>query len=128
MSATDFAVLAVDSEESVQWTSRTKRWWLRLASRCASNDCPNAAKVWPYWLHKSDGMDFEGRWYCGRGCLESVLAGRVHSLLSNIHQEKPRAHRFPIGLLLVDRGVISNGQLREAIRLQREAGHGKLGD
>lgn len=128
MSSTDLAVFAAGSEESVQWTARTKRWWLRLASRCSSPDCPNAAKVWPYWLHKSHGTDFEGRWYCGRVCLESVLAGRIHALLSNIHQEKPRAHRFPIGLLLVDRGIISNSQLREAIRLQREAGYGKLGD
>jgi hypothetical protein len=31
-------------------------------------------------------------------------------------------------LLLVDRGVISPAQLREAIRLQREAGHGRIGD
>jgi hypothetical protein len=128
MSALDFALLAADSDESLQWTSRAKKWWLRLASRCAGADCPRAAKLWPYSLSKSDGTDFDGRWYCSRGCLEAVLAARVQALLSTVHQEKPRAHRFPLGLLLVDRGVISNTQLREAIRLQREAGHGKLGD
>jgi hypothetical protein len=49
-------------------------------------------------------------------------------LLSTSNLEKRRAHRFPIGLLLVNRGVISPAQLREAIRLQREAGRGRLGD
>jgi hypothetical protein len=128
MSALDFALLSADSDESAQWTSRGKKWWLRFASRCAGPDCPKLGKLWPYWLHKSEGIDFESRWYCSRGCLELVLAGRVHTLLSTSHLEKPRAHRFPIGLLLVDRGVISQAQLREAIRLQREAGYGRLGE
>src|SRR5208282_2810125 len=108
--------------------SRAKNWWLRLASRCAGADCPKARKLWPYWLYKSEGTDFDGRWYCSRGCLETVLASRVHALLSSIHQEKPRSHCFPIGLILVDRGVSSHAQLRDGIRLQREAGHGKIGD
>ncbi len=128
MTATDFAPHSTEAENSADWNSRRKTWWLRISSHCAGPDCPRLGKLWPSRFHKSDGVDFEGRWYCSRGCLEAVLACRVHSLLSTFHLERPRAHRFPIGLLLVNRGVISHAQLREAIRLQREAGHGRLGD
>jgi hypothetical protein len=128
MSATDFALVSTNTDDSAAPQSRRKQWWLRLSSRCAGSVCPKRGKLWPYWLDRSDGVDFEGRWYCGRVCLESVLAGRVHALLSTSLVEKPRSHRLPIGLLLVDRGVISSAQLREALRLQREAGQGRLGD
>jgi Type II secretion system (T2SS), protein E, N-terminal domain len=128
MSATDFALVSTNTDDSAESRSRVRRWWLRLSSRCAGSVCPKRGKLWPYWLDRSDGVDFEGRWYCGRVCLESVLAGRVHALLSTSLVEKPRSHRLPLGLLLVDRGVISAAQLREALRLQREAGHGRVGD
>jgi hypothetical protein len=128
MSATNLALVSTQTDGSPDWSSRPRRWWLRFASRCAGTACPKRGKLWPDWLDKSAGVDFEGRWYCGRACLEAVLAGRVHILLSSSHVEKPRSHRFPLGLLLVDRGVISPAQLREAIRLQREAGHGRLGE
>lgn len=128
MSATGFALIAADADKSAEWSARRRRWWIRLAARCAWPDCAKLGRLWPYWLFKSDGVDFEGRWYCSRVCLEGVLAGRVHSLLSTSHLERPRAHRVPIGLLLVNRGVISPAQLREAIRLQRESGQGRLGD
>ncbi len=128
MSATHFALLAAEGEKPAERQSRRSRWWNRLAARCAGLDCPKLGKLWPYWLAKAQGVDFEGRWYCSRGCLETILAGRVHTLLSTSHLEKARAHRFPLGLLLVNRGAISAVQLREAIRLQRESGQGRLGD
>ena len=134
MSATDFALVSTPTERNEPTAAsplvrfRPKDWWLRLTARCAGAACPKRAKHWPYWLDKSKGADFEGRWYCGRACLEAVLVGRLHTLLSTSQIEKPRSHRIPIGLLLVDRGVISVAQLREALRRQRDAGHGRLGD
>lgn len=128
MSAIDLAFLSSDAGKSAEWSFRGSKWWIRLASRCSGPDCPKLAKLWPHWLSKSEGVEFEGKWYCSRGCLEVVLAGRVHALLSTSHLEKPRAHRFPIGLLLVHSGAISHSQLREAIRMQRESGRGRLGD
>jgi hypothetical protein len=128
MSAADLTWLSTETNRSPGWTARRKKWWARVSARCAASNCPKLGKLWPSWLHKSDGVEFDGRWYCSRQCLEGVLVGRVHSLLSSFSMEKPRTHRFPIGLLLVSRQVISSAQLREAIRLQREAGHGKLGD
>jgi hypothetical protein len=128
MSSTEFALISAESDSHSAWSDRRRKWWTRFASRCAGSDCPLIGKLWPSWLHKSEGITLDGRWYCSRGCLEDVLAARLHSLLSSLQLERPRAHRLPIGLLLVNRGAISPVQLREAIRLQRQAGHGKLGD
>lgn len=128
MSSNDLLLASADDTLSTKWNARRSRWWMQFASRCAGPACPLAGKLWPAWLRKREGVIFDGRWYCGRDCLEAVLGGRVHTLLSSFHVERPRAHRIPIGLLLVNRGVISPSQLREAIRRQREAGQGKLGD
>ncbi|HEY2461207.1 MAG TPA: hypothetical protein VGI16_10370 [Candidatus Acidoferrum sp.] len=51
----------------------------------------------------------------------------MQELLSSFNREKTRNYRLPLGLLLINRGVISHEQLREAIRLQREAGSGRIG-
>jgi hypothetical protein len=131
MSATSIAILPPETDLADSrplWNSRTAKWWARISSRCAGPDCPHRGKLWPSLLRKTSGLEFDGRWYCQSACLASVLSLRLHALLSTFHQEKPRAHRFPIGLLLVQRGAVSREALREAIRLQREAGHGLLGD
>jgi hypothetical protein len=128
MSTTELALYSPDAENSSERISRCKQWWVRFISRCASSGCPKLGKLWPSWMHKSSGIYYEGRWYCGRTCLESALAHRVYTLLSTFQSEKPRSHRIPLGLLLVNRGAITPPQLREALRLQREAGQGKLGD
>lgn len=128
MSTTELALFPPDAEDSTGWIARGKNWWVRFVSRCSGPNCPRLGKLWPSWVLKSSGTFFEGRWYCGRVCLESALSSRVSALLSTFQTEKARVHRFPLGLLLINRGVITPPQLREALRLQREAGYGKLGD
>ena len=113
---------------SVPWPAWPKVWWTRLTTRCAGPACPKQGKLWPYWLHQHAGLEFDGRWYCSRNCFEPLILSRVHTLLAGFQSEKPRTYRLPLGLLLVNRGAISAAQLREALRRQREAGHGRIGD
>jgi Type II secretion system (T2SS), protein E, N-terminal domain len=128
VSATDFPLLAVDGRSPFSWRALRKTWMARWTTRCAAAECPRHGTLCPYWLRHSSGVFFDGRWYCGRACLESVLVSRVDALLSGFQSGKPRTHRLPLGLLLIHRGAISQAQLREALRRQREAGHGKIGD
>jgi hypothetical protein len=128
MSAPGFALLpreqpAIDTE-----IVRRETWWDRITARCARPDCPHRGKLWPTWLRKTSGVELDGNWYCEVGCLKPVLILRVQNLLSRFLYERPRNHRLPIGLLLVNRNVISYDQLREAMKLQRQAGRGRLGD
>jgi hypothetical protein len=128
VSTTDFPLLAVDDRSPFSWRVFRKTWIARFSTRCAASNCPQHDAFWPYWLRQAAGIFFDGRWYCGKACLESVLLSRVHALLSGFQSDKPRAYRLPLGLLLIQRGAISPAQLREALRAQREAGYGRIGD
>ena len=128
MSATDLVLVSADESRMLDWKTFYNTWWTRLRARCAGPACPRDGKPWSCLIHRPAGVELEHRWYCSRGCLEAVLASRVHTLLSGFQAEKPRAYRVPLGLLLVQRGVVSPQQLREALRRQRDAGQGRIGD
>jgi hypothetical protein len=103
-------------------------WWKPWTNRCAAVDCPYRGKLWPSWLRTSAGILFDGRWYCEPRCFQSALEFRLSHLRSGFHARKTKPYRLPIGLLLISRGVISSEQLRHALRLQREAATGRLGE
>jgi hypothetical protein len=105
-----------------------RKWWEQFAQPCAGAECHYRGKLWPAWLRKFSGTEFEGRWYCDFACMKPVLIGRVRNILNGILQEKPRNYRLPIGLLLVHRGAITSEQLREALQHQRASGQGRLGE
>jgi hypothetical protein len=128
MSAPGIALLPQESELPANVNSRRDGWWERLAHRCASPHCPHRAKLWPSWLRRCPGVEFDGRWYCELPCLKPFVAFRVNVLLSSFLREKPRSFRVPLGLLLVNRGAISHEQLRTALGRQREEGCGRIGD
>ena len=119
--------MALQPQTPLNSFSRSGRWWQRLTHRCASADCPHNGKLWSAWLHSASVVEFEGRWYCGFSCLNSSVSFRVHTLLASFRHEKPRAFRLPLGLLLINRGALTQEQLRSALHQQRELGRGRIG-
>jgi len=103
-------------------------WRERLVPRCSATDCMRSRKLFPSWRRRSSGVLLDGRWYCGSSCASGVLSFRVQNLISGFVPPQPRTHRLPIGLLLVNRGIISHAQLQEVLRLQRESRCGRLGN
>jgi hypothetical protein len=99
----------------------------RLASVCQSPECPYRGKLWPAWLRIVSPIQFEGRFYCDTNCLTPVLNARIQRLQTGFVDVKRKPHRMPLGLVLLQRGALSQAQLREALRLQREAGRGRIG-
>lgn len=69
----------------------------------------------------------DGQWFCRKACLIEALEERA----SRDFPEKVAAsrvrHRVPLGLILQQRGVLTGGQLQDALRLQAATG-GRLGD
>jgi hypothetical protein len=128
MSAPRMALLPQQSHTSSDSLSRLGRWLESLTHRCASAECTHSGKLWSAWLHAASAVEFEGRWYCGLPCLKSSVTFRIHTLLASFRQEKPRAFRLPLGLLLINRGYLSKGQLRSALQQQREFGRGRIGE
>jgi hypothetical protein len=72
-------------------------------------------------------VDLNGRWFCTTDCLQTLLITQVRSLLAGSVRDRPRRHRLPLGLLLVNQGAISQQQLREALQSQTLSQGEKLG-
>jgi Type II secretion system (T2SS), protein E, N-terminal domain len=83
------------------------------------------------WLHlwrSRSGPVFEGGWNCSSDCTAERVAAAVRREM-DVRGTGPQAHRHrvPLGLLMMEQGWITADQLREALRLQRESGCGRLG-
>jgi hypothetical protein len=128
MSAPGMGLLSRESETSRDFLSQRLHWWERRVNRCSSVTCPLQGKLLSALLHIVQGIEFEGRWYCRISCLQPSVAFRIQSLLAGFRQEKPRYFRLPLGLLLVNRGFLTQAQLRSALQLQRESARRRIGD
>jgi hypothetical protein len=72
---------------------------------------------------------FEGGWTCSPECTEALLLAAVHREFDGrgpTHQTG--RHRIPLGLLMLEQGWITSQQLRDAVRAQKAAAAGRLGD
>jgi len=98
----------------------------RWTVRCAAPDCRRGVSTKLALFTRSSGVQYNNRWYHQSDCLRAALATRLSQMLQSFAETRERVHRLPFGLLLVNRGIISAQDLREALRLQREAGYGKL--
>jgi hypothetical protein len=90
-----------------------------LAPMCANNSCNR--KTWlQAFSHRNDGLKVDGDWYCSPRCFEQAVKGKIGELLTT--QGKPvkaRTSRVPLGLLLLQRGVLTAEQLQSALNRHR---------
>jgi hypothetical protein len=103
-----------------------ERLWKRWTVRCGALNCMHGGAAKLSLLAKYSGVYHDNRWYHHSSCLKTALTARLSQILQSYESGRERAHRLPFGLLMVNRGAISSEQLKEALRLQREAGYGKL--
>lgn len=105
---------------------RAHRLRERWTVRCAAPECRRRGSAKLAVLTRFSGVHYNNCWYHQIECLKTTLALRLGQMLQGYAESRERVHRLPIGLLLVDRGVISAQDLKQALRMQREAGYGKL--
>jgi hypothetical protein len=96
-----------------------------LFETCANPGCGSG------WLHlwrSRLAPVFEGGWNCSAACTAARVAAAVRRELEGrgLQQENHR-HRVPLGLVMLEQGWITAGQLRQALDAQRLAGGGRLG-
>jgi hypothetical protein len=96
-----------------------------LFETCANPDCDSG------WLHLWRSRQtpvFEGGWNCSPACTTARVAAALCSEMEGKggSQENHR-HRVPLGLVMLEQGWITNGQLRQALDAQKTAGAGRLG-
>jgi len=96
-----------------------------LFETCANPGCETG------WLHlwRSRSVPvFEEGWSCSAACTAARVAAAVRREMEGrgTAQENHR-HRIPLGLLMLEQGWITTGQLRQALEAQKMAGGGRLG-
>lgn len=94
---------------------------------CSNASCRKPHIVSPAWLCKVEGVKLQGRWYCSDACFESSAREVFAQLLPPPMDTTRKAHRIPMGLLLLSRGIINDSQLKQALLMQREQGNGRIG-
>jgi hypothetical protein len=92
---------------------------------CANPGCESG------WLHlwrSRSAPVFEGGWNCSAACTAARVAAAVRRELDGRGSaEQNHRHRIPLGLLMLEQGWITSGQLRQALDAQKDAGAGRLG-
>ncbi|MGB9408226.1 MAG: hypothetical protein WCA89_11860 [Terracidiphilus sp.] len=92
---------------------------------CANEGCGSG------WLHlwrSRQAPVFEGGWSCSAACTAARVASAVRRELDGrgLAAESHR-HRIPLGLVMLEQGWVTSGQLRQALDAQRAAKAGRLG-
>lgn len=97
-----------------------------LFETCANPGCGSG------WLHLWRSRStpvFEGGWNCSAECTRARVEAAVRREMDGrgSAQESHR-HRIPLGLVMLEQGWITSGQLRYALDAQKVAGGGRLGN
>jgi hypothetical protein len=96
-----------------------------LFETCANPGCSSG------WLHlwrSRSAPVFEGGWSCSATCTASCLEAAVgRELEGRGSAQESHRHRIPLGLVMLEQGWITSGQLRQALDAQKGAGGGRLG-
>jgi hypothetical protein len=95
--------------------------WQKWAPHCANPSCA-AKNLLQIIAHRNHGMRVDGQWYCGSDCFQHAIKGKIADLMTS--QGKPakvRSSRIPLGLLLLQRGILTAEQLRVALEKHRSS-------
>jgi hypothetical protein len=96
-----------------------------LLATCSNPECGSG------WLHlwrSRSAPVFEDGWSCSAGCTAARVASAVYRELDGRGSAAlSHRHRIPLGLVMLEQGWITSGQLRGALEAQKAAGAGRLG-
>jgi len=96
-----------------------------LFQTCAN---PNCGSGWLHLWRSRQAPVFEGGWSCSSACTVARVASAVRREMDGrAAAEEIHRHRIPLGLVMLEQGWITSGQLRQALDAQRVAGAGRLG-
>jgi Type II secretion system (T2SS), protein E, N-terminal domain len=112
-------------EKGWNWFSNSGERVEKAFYKCENFACRQPRDPWNLLAHKGEGIRFQGQWYCSPNCFEFAAESAFSKLLPGTPDSPKSLHRIPIGLLLLSRGTINDGQLKQALLLQREKKSGQ---
>ncbi len=96
-----------------------------LFETCANPMCGSG------WLHlwrSRTAPVFEGGWNCSAACTAVRVAAALRREMDGRGSvQESHRHRVPLGLVMLEQGWITAGQLRQALDAQKAGGGGRLG-
>jgi hypothetical protein len=96
-----------------------------LLATCANPGCGSG---WLHLLRSHSTPVFEGGWNCSTACTRERVQAAVWREMEGAASVEPGyRHRIPLGLLMLKKGWITSGQLRQALDAQKNACAGRLG-
>jgi len=96
-----------------------------LLESCANPGCGTG---WLHLLRSRSAPVFEDGWSCSAACTATCIEAAVRRELEGRGStEVSHRHRIPLGLVMLEQGWITPGQLRQALDAQKVAGGGRLG-
>jgi hypothetical protein len=96
-----------------------------LFETCSNPGCRSG---WLHFLRRRSAPVFEEGWSCSSQCTTARVALAVRRELNGRGKAPDNhRHRIPLGLVMLEQGWITSGQLRQALDAQKTAGAGRLG-
>jgi len=95
---------------------------------CANHACPRPPTLWQRWWARKEGIRLENDWFCSPECLTAGLRKNIENELRPSIRHPAPASRLPLGLILLEQGLISHAELQDALRLQRQSGKRRIGE
>jgi hypothetical protein len=118
-------VLSGDSRERRESFRSNSGQSNRLFETCTNPDCNSG---WLHLLRSRSAPVFEGGWICSAQCTTARVEAAVRrELEGRAGMQESHRHRIPLGLVMLEQGWITSGQLRQALDAQKLAGAGRLG-
>jgi hypothetical protein len=71
---------------------------------------------------------FNGRHHCSLECFERAVEAASREMMAAPQPRRKRGHRLPLGLVVLQRGQISEEKLKRVLQAQREARSGRIGE
>lgn len=100
----------------------------RFLRQCEWPGCCHRRRSWRSWLEPQRNCCLEGCWYCSPECFEQALAQAIRQFLPGTAPPAAKAHRVPLGLLMLSRGLVDSEQLKRALKAQKDSGGGRVGE
>ncbi len=105
---------------TLAWQALRQRW-VCMGPRCQERNGLRALWKLPSRIQLQQG------WCCSPDCFQAAFERLATQFLRSERPRGPRAHRIPLGLLLLSRGSIEQTQLRRALEARQTEG-GRIGE
>ena len=91
---------------------------------CSNPLCDQRESLWRPWLQPvvRRGVFWDRQWYCSPECLQEAVLPIIQRFWEGSTQEPPDVKKSRLGVILVEKGIITQDQLDLALEKQVQEG------